>query len=288
MSLCIKHGKQSLHDSLSPILENQELRPLVLTRVLGLAPFHFSDKELPWASEDEQPPSLKLRKEEGRWAQHLLSASSFITHASQPSPPCIAPTPFSQAGLLLIHPIAPHGKILISFHSQIKHTERHDKPTDITWGRRQQAANHPACRKAVGGWSWELPHLPVYILGASMAPSPHSLLYPAQNQPTCYAVPELGRLHRSWGKDFPFIPTGKFGKSRPGNNHRTVVTHCLCQWKESLLPSAPLLPPGIATKTTTPTSKEVMQGCEAGILSYKIQEWWERAASLTASASLAC
>lgn len=126
----------------------------------------------------------------------------------------------------------------------------------------------------------------------SMAPSPHSLLCPAQNQPTCCALPELGRLltpgtgHGE--RTFLSSPQATFGKERPGNNHKTVVTHCFCQRKESLLPNAPLLPPGITTKTTTPTSKEVMQGCEAGILTCKIQEWWERAASLTASASLAC
>lgn len=143
----------------------------------------------------------------------------------------------------------------------------------------------------MGGWRWEPPHLPVYVLGATMAPSPHSLLYTAQNQPTCCALQELGRLltpgvgHGE--RTFLSSPQAAFGKKRPGNNHRAVVTHCFCQRKESLLPSAPLLPPGITTKTTTPINEEVMQGCEAGILTYKSQEWWERAASLPASASLA-
>lgn len=83
------------------------------------------------------------------------------------------------------------------------------------------------------------------------------------------------------GKGLSFHPHRQvLAKKRPGNNHRTVVTHCFCQWKESLLPSAPLLPPGIATKTTTPTSKEVMQGCEVGILTYKSQEWWEKGCQL--------
>lgn len=94
---------------------------------------------------------------------------------------------------------------------------------------------------------------------------------------------------RSWRKDFPFIPAGSLLQKGQGIiTGQQLVTHSFCQWKESLLPSAPLLPPGIATKTTTPRNKEVTQGCEVGILTYKSQERWERAASQTASASLAC
>lgn len=139
-SLCIRHGKQSLHDSLSPILMvNQDLRPLALTRVLVLAPFHITDEIITMAREEGQPPSLKLRKEEGRWAQ---TPQSPIPHnlllALLPLLAAL-PIPFPQADWLLIHPIALCRKIFFFLFPGLN-IERHEEPRDITWGRRQSSS----------------------------------------------------------------------------------------------------------------------------------------------------
>lgn len=208
MSLCTQHGKQSLHDSLPPILmKNQELRALALIRVLVLAPFHIT-----LASEDEQPPSFKLRKDEGEFS------SSCLHPLSSPIPHNLLlaslPTTFPQSRLLLIHSIT-HGKILIFFFPRLNTPTSPETPPG--GGDSRLPITQPAERQWEAGAgnyhisqfvSLEPPWLPALIpCFAGLKTSPRVVL-----------CQRLGRAanpqHRSWRKDFPFIPTGNFWPSK--------------------------------------------------------------------------
>lgn len=114
--------------------------------------------------------------------------------------------PFPQAGLLLIDPSTPHGKTLILFFPRLNTQEDRRSPEKPPGGGDKRL---PITQPAERQWeaetgnhhfsqftSLEPPWLPAHVLcfaGAWEAANPR---------------------HRSWRKDFPFIPAGSFWQKK--------------------------------------------------------------------------